>query len=152
MVEHPFRRRPVHGVVEVVGNPILVAVTVCTKNRQGWLADQAVHDLLVNVWRGASAWAVGRYVLMPDHLHLYAGMAEEVPLDNWVRYWKSQFTKRHGVSSHRWQTDHWDRRARSAEEYEDGWNYMNWNPVRAGLVEAPEQWPFSGTIHDLRWD
>jgi len=31
-----------------------------------------VHDLLCSVWREATAWLVGRYVIMPDHVHLFA--------------------------------------------------------------------------------
>jgi len=51
---------------------------------------------------------IGQYVLMPDHLHLFAAPnpvgegeapAEPRSFDSWVRYWKSQFTKHHGKAS-----------------------------------------------------
>jgi putative transposase len=142
----------VHGVLDQPDQPAIVCVTVCTKTRKHWLVNAVVHDLLRTVWMNAIAWAVGRYTIMPDHIHLFAGEHGSIPLDNWVRYWKSQFSKRHGNPNHRWQTDHWDRRMRSAAEYEDTWNYVFWNPVRAGLVESPNQWPWSGELHDLRWD
>jgi len=35
---------------------------------------------------------VGRYVVMPDHIHLFAAPGElQEPLENWIRFWKSQF-------------------------------------------------------------
>ena len=148
----PDRAHPTHGVLAKPDQPTIICVTVCTKDRKRWLANGTVHDQLVSVWQDATAWSVGRYVVMPDHVHLFAGENGDIPLDNWVRYWKSQFSKQHKVSGHRWQTDHWDRRMRSAAEYEDAWNYTFWNPARAGLVESPEQWPYAGVIHDLRWD
>ena len=145
------RKYPVHGVFNLPDQPTIVSVTVCTKNRKRWLANESVHKLLVDVWVKADLWLVGRYVIMPDHIHLFAVENGNVPFDNWVRYWKSQFTKRHGNKDHRWQIDHWDRRVRSPLGYEDAWNYIYWNPVRAGLVSEPDQWPFSGMIYDLRW-
>jgi putative transposase len=130
-----------------------VFLTVCTEGRSPWLAAPAVHDLLKDVWRNARAWLVGRYVIMPDHLHLFASPGElDLPFDNWVRYWKSQFTKRHRFRAHAWQTDHWDRRLRSEESYDGSWEYVMNNPVREGLVTSSEAWPFQGELCELRWD
>ncbi len=98
------------------------------------------------------AWVVGRYVVMPDHIHLFAAPDRpELPLDNWVKYWKSQFTKRHRVSEHRWETDHWDTRLRKGESYAVKWEYVRNNPVRHGLVQRAEDWPFQGEIALLEW-
>ena len=127
-------------------------LTVCTRGRRPWLASAEVHELLVDVWKGASAWLVGRYVLMPDHVHLFAGLAEEdVPPDDWVRYWKSMFSKRHGIPQHRWQAGYWDRRLLRAESYDEKWEYVRLNPVRHGLVARAEDWPFQGEINVLPW-
>lgn len=76
----------------------------------------------------------------------------EITFDNWVRYWKSQFRKRHPDQSLRWQTDHWDTRLRSGEGYDQKWEYVVNNPVRHGLVGCAEQWPYRGELHELRWD
>jgi putative transposase len=90
---------------------------------------------------------------MPDHLHLFATPGElEIPFDNWVRYWKSQFTKRHRTSGHDWQTDHWDSRLKTGESYENAWEYVASNAVRKGLVQRSEDWPFQGELTELRWD
>jgi putative transposase len=89
---------------------------------------------------------------MPDHLHLFAAPGQlELPLENWVKYWKSQFSKRHGNRNHRFQTDHWDTRLRREESYEEKWQYVVNNAVRHGLVARAEDWPFQGEIFELRW-
>jgi putative transposase len=147
------RKHPAHGILLVDGRPTIVFDTICTKNRAPWLAHAAVHCLLCEVWRDATAWLVGRYIIMPDHIHLFAAATEAstVTHDPWVTYWKSQFTKRHRVPGQRWQTDHWDTRIRSAATYEEKWEYVRYNPVRAGLVVRPEDWPFQGVIHEFTW-
>lgn len=133
---------------------------MCTKDRTPWLANAAVHSLLREVWSAADAWLIGQYVIMPDHLHLFAtpnpvwegeAPAEPQSFDSWVRYWKSQFTKRHGKVEHHWQTDHWDRRLRREESYADKWEYVRNNPIRHGLVSDRAQWPYQGQLHDLKW-
>ena len=151
---HPkSRKRLAHGVFEIDFQPTIVFVTVCTRNRDRWLATSNVHSRLRENWRKSTAWHVGRYVIMPDHVHLFAAATKSpIPLDNWVRYWKSQFTKQHQDANCRWQTDHWDTRMRSAQNYQDKWEYIRWNPVRARLVDTPEKWEYQGVIFDLPWD
>ena len=159
------RHHPAHGVLVSSVAPTIVFLTVCTRGRRPWLADPEVHELLRAVWVDANAWLVGRYVLMPDHIHLFCAPNEEgsagaspspaeatvAPLDNWVRYWKSQFSKRDRDPQHRWQADHWDTRLRREASYSDKWDYVHHNPVRASLVARPEDWPYSGELHVLRW-
>ena len=69
---HPQRKRPASGVFLSRGKTTIVHVSVCTRRRRRWLATPEVHDLLTHVWREATAWLVGRYVIMPDHIHLFA--------------------------------------------------------------------------------
>ena len=155
----PVRKHPVHGVKTDIDGPIVIFDTVCTKNRKPWLATALVHETLQAVWTEATAWLVGRYVIMPDHIHLFAAPGSpEVSLDNWVQYWKSQFTKlyknQHSEKSlpGRWQTEHWDTRLRSWQSYDQKWKYVRNNPVRHELVSRPDDWPFQGEIHKLRWE
>ncbi len=147
------RRRPAHGVFAFPDNPTVIFDTVCTKNRSKWLATDDVHDLLRSVWKAATAWRVGRYVIMPDHVHYFAvATHSSISFDAWVQYWKSQFTKQHRVPDHRWLPDHWDTRMRTADEFERTWKYVFHNPVRHGLVEHPENWPYQGEVFRWRWE
>lgn len=149
----PQRRHPAHGILYVEGQPTIIFDTVCTKDRKPWLATEEVHTLLREVWAEATEWLLGRYMIMPDHIHFFAAATESgvVPYENWVKYWKSQFTKRHKRPDQRWQTEHWDTRMRSEQTYEEKWEYVCENPVRAGLVQRREDWPYQGELHELRW-
>ena len=149
----PQRKHPAHGILFVEGQPTIVFDTVCTKDRKPWLANTEVHQLLREVWNDASAWLVGRYMIMPDHIHLFAALAkEEVDFKNWVRFWKSRFSKRYNMLNCRWQTDDWDTRMRNVRQYEEKWDYVRFNAVRHNLVNRPEDWPYQGVINELRWE
>jgi putative transposase len=147
------RKHPAHGVYISPNNPTIVYLTACCKDRKPWLATDCHHKLLLSVWHDTSHWVVGQYVLMPDHLHLFAAPQDNaVAFDAWVKYFKSQFTKRNKNRVGLWQTDHWDTRIRSAELYEEKSIYMFNNPVRAGLVANAIDWRYRGVVHDLRWE
>ncbi len=149
----PQRKHPAHGVLYIEGQPTILFDTVCTKDRQPWLANDETHELLREVWSAASAWLVGRYIIMPDHIHLFAAAtAIDIEFKSWMKYWKSQFTKRHKVADHRWQADDWDTRLRSGRQYEEKWEYIRHNAVRHELVQHPEEWRYQGVLNELRWD
>lgn len=147
------RRHPSHGVRLVDGQPTIIFGTVCTKKRTKWLAEDDVHTILREVWLQADAWLVGRYVIMPDHVHFSAGWSgREIAFDSWVVYWKSQFSKATRRPDCRWLTDHWDTRMRNVGMYEEKWRYVQNNHVRHGLVARAEDWPYRGELHALPWD
>lgn len=151
-IKYPRRRLPARGVHYPLGEPTIVFVTVCTKGRELWLANESCHALLLGVWSEASAWSVGRYVVMPDHIHLFVSPGETgIELEKWIAYWKSRFTKRHGNAEHRWQKSFWDTRMRSQNSYAEKWEYVRSNPVRHGLVEEPGLWPYQGELAELIW-
>jgi len=54
-----------------------------------------------------------------------------------------------GVEGPYWQKGYFDHVLRSEESYEGKWRYVLENPVRAGLVKNPEEWPYQGEIHGL---
>ena len=134
-----------------LGEPTIVWL-VCTKGRQPWLNDENVRNRLIQAWRAADAWLVGRYILMPDHLHLFCSPRDlNITLDAWVKYWKSQFSKSAQNLNWKWQAGHWDTRLRRHESYTEKWTYAIQNPVRAGLVKRAGDWPFQGEINKLLW-
>ena len=146
-------KAPIHGVKFVDGQPTVVFDTVCTKHKSKWLADEDVHSKLVKVWIEADAWLVGRYVIMPDHIHFFAWATDaEINYENWVRFWKSQFTRQHGAPECQWQPDHWDTRMRCESHYEEKWNYVRQNPVRAKLAKNTDGWPYQGEVFELGWE
>ena len=139
----PHRHKPASGVFLSPTQPTIVLLNVCTHQRSPWLAQPVVDEILKRVWGEALAWLVGRYVLMPDHLHLFcAPGAQPAPLDRWVSYWKRLFTLQALNPTWRWQVGHWDTRLRRREGYEQRWQYVLQNPVRRGLVARAEDWPY----------
>ena len=150
--DHPQRRRPAHGVYVSLSQPTIVFLSVCTVDRNPWLASPKVQAALETVWREADAWLVGHYLLMPEHLHLFcAPQRLEFSLKAWVTCWKRAFSRLQVAVTDAWQRDYWDTRLRREEHYADKWEYVRQNPVRRGLVQRPEDWPFQGTLNVLRW-
>jgi len=49
------------------------------------------------------------------------------------------------------QRDCWDTQLRRGESYHDKWEYVRNNPVRRGLAENADAWPYGGVIHELVW-
>jgi len=154
----PKRSRPnrVESHFDRAGRGAVVFVTVCTRNRKPILANDAAHRLLTTVWRKADAWHVGRYVLMPDHIHFFCSPTGKEPysdLKTWISYWKNQASKRWPIPEQKniWQQGYWDRDLRSAQAYEAKWNYVFENPVRQSLVADAKDWPFQGEINVLEW-
>jgi putative transposase len=148
----PNRRTPAKGVQLSYGGSNWVFLTVCTDRRSRWLADADVQSALHEIWRNeAAAWLVSEYLLMPDHLHLFCAPVNfDTAIERWISFWKNCFTKRRLVQG-RFQRGGFHHRLRHAESYEDKWNYVRANPVRAGLVDEPDQWPFRGQVHNIRW-
>jgi REP element-mobilizing transposase RayT len=147
---------PIHLPVNDLGNrPNIVFVTVCTKNRKPILAFDDVHAILLDAWRAHGAWQIGRYVIMPDHIHLFCApsMHEHPALVRWISAWKAQVTKVWPRPLERpvWQRSFWDRQLRRGESYSAKWEYVCGNPVRHGLVESAGAWPFQGEMELLKW-
>ena len=99
--------------------------------------------------------AVGRFVIMPDHVHLFVMMPREGrTLSAWIKSLKCVLGKcadARGVPRPRWQEGFFDHLLRSGESYAEKWNYVRMNPVRAGLCVEPEAWPYQGEIMPIRF-
>jgi len=48
--EEPGRKHPARGVLIPSQQPTIVFLTVCTKDRLRWLAQQNVHEALRKIW------------------------------------------------------------------------------------------------------
>ena len=98
---------------------------------------------------------MGRYVVMPDHVHLFAAENElhGYPLSQWVGKWKAHVSR--GWPGREddpiWQRSFWDYQLRNGDSYDVKWLYVRNNAVRHGLVNDPDEWPFQGKLNDLWW-
>lgn len=136
----------------------IVYFTVCTHNRQALLNSPVAHEILRGIWSRSgteNGWYVGDYLLMPDHTHFFARPSRDADkMADWVKMWKSVSSRALSrdleLTSPIWQADYFDRFLRSDESYHDKWEYVNANPVRAGLVKKTDDWPYQGRICELR--
>ena len=149
----PNRKYPARGVKIPPDAPTIVFLTVCTKDRKPWLNYDEIHEAIRDAWITSDAWLVGRYVIMPDHIHLFASPDRDtdIDLERWTRLWKTKVSRVLRDPSRRWQKSHWDRRLRSNESYAQKWDYVVNNPVRHGLVERAVDWPYQGDLNPLDW-
>ena len=153
----PKRSQPVHLPIRNIGNRTnLVFLTVCTEDRKSILNRKECVDALLQAWVEANTWLVGRYVVMPDHVHLFCAPAlwEPPPLLKWVSYWKSLSARKwpHSRDGKLWQRHFWDSQLRRGESYAEKWEYVCNNPVRAGLAASSDDWPWQGEMNVLMWD
>ena len=98
---------------------------------------------------------MGRYVIMPDHIHFFCAPGRIPPtgLRPWVKYWKRLVTQ-FGVipqDDEIWLPDCWDRQMRDGKHYAEKWAYVRENPVRGGFVARFEEWPWQGEVNPLDW-
>ncbi len=155
-MEMPERHAPARRGIDDLGDRSnLVFVTVCTNGRKPILDQPDIHELLQAIWLAGTQWRVGRYVLLPDHLHLFCMPAVREPenVRDWVAYWKSRSFARWPRIEEQpvWQREAWDRQVRRGESYGAKWEYVRNNPVRAGLVACADDWPYQGELNRLMW-
>jgi putative transposase len=141
-------------------------VTCCTAGRAPILNNNQVHEAFrkfaaIGVQRDIY---VGRYVLMPDHLHAFvrfgAGYSVGVrslnsecsAVSSWMKSLKNALSKtlnERSFPAPHWQKGFFDHVLRSSESYHHKWLYVAENPVRHGLVSHREIWEFGGEICNL---
>ncbi len=90
--------------------------------------------------------------IMPDHVHAIV-QPIEIPRGNWksisqiMKRWKGasaiRINKLHHRSGRIWQTDSYDHIIRNQQDFDETWNYIVMNPVKAGIVSQIEEYPFT---------
>jgi putative transposase len=76
---------------------------------------------------------------MPDHFHALMSFPGSMQMTKVISDYKSWLAKQYGIQ---WQRDFFDHRLRGIESAAEKANYIRMNPVRAGLVANPEDWPY----------
>jgi hypothetical protein len=95
--------------------------------------------------RGGRNGEDGSAQLRPPAAHRgFAGTAE-------CRTAATQSSETSVVLPWRWQPNCWDTQMRSVEHFRERWEYVRQNPVRAGLVARPDDWPWQGEMHVVGW-
>ena len=87
------------------------------------------------------------WCVMPNHVHVLIHCGFGITLGEIVSSWKSytakEIHKHTGNSGKLWALDYFDRYIRDLDHLADARIYIRQNPVKAGLCQKPEDWPWS---------
>jgi len=78
------------------------------------------------------------WCLMPDHLHLCVAEREK-NISTYMMVIKRLISREMGLGQ-LWEPRFWDNQIMTMREFRDVIHYIHGNPVRAGIVEEPEQY------------
>ncbi len=140
--------------------------TVVTYRRREILCDEVVRNALreaITLTRSDWPFQVDAWVLLPNHMHclwtLPEGDADFSTRWNLIKRRVSKALKdsylmpewmNASKSVHReltfWQRRFWEHRIRDEQDFERHADYIHYNPVKHGLCNRPDDWPYS-TVH-----
>src|SRR5690348_13156661 len=84
-------------------------------------------------------WHCRLMLLMPDHLHALIAFPKDPSMKHVITQWKRYLAARDQIE---WQRDFFDHRLRDHHEEQAKASYILMNPVRRGLCERAEGWPW----------
>jgi REP element-mobilizing transposase RayT len=124
-------------------------VTIATGQRAPVLTGEIATQVIGSLARASESAGFDVLVvtLMPDHIHLL--VAGRTPDSNLIRF-VQRFKQMSGHAyaergaGRLWQPSFHDRVLRRTEDVDAVARYIVGNPVRAGLIERGEDWPYSG--------
>jgi putative transposase len=93
---------------------------------------------------------------MPDHIHLLLAPKPTLALERVMQFIKGgyshRFMKETGSRMEIWERSFTNHRIRDASDYEQHRRYIRLNPVRARLVERPQDYPYSSAYPQFSLD
>ena len=118
-----------------------------------WLVQPEIANCVINCpLDKGNQHDLHAFVVMRNHVHLL--ITPRAPLGSITKAMRGKSARLANAILGRtgqpfWQDesfDHWIRRPRQFDKVK---RYIEGNPVRAGLVQRPEQWPYSSAAWDL---
>jgi len=114
------------------------------------LAIPACAEIVINslLWaRDNGWWRILGFVIMMDHYHVIIGLGEVKTLSDAIaglsKYTARLINEHLGREGPLWEESFYDHLLRDREDFDGILAYIHWNPVERGLVQAPEDWPYS---------
>jgi REP element-mobilizing transposase RayT len=111
-----------------------------------WLRQDDIAELVETAFLAfdGSRYRLLAWTIMPNHVHvLFMPMAGEHLgriISSWKRFTAREANLKLGRTGAFWQPDYWDRFIGNDDHYEAIVSYIDLNPVKARLVEAPALW------------
>ncbi len=135
---------------------IVVFVTACTRGEKQLFVQSDLNQAIVRCFleeRDRLGHSIFAYCLMPDHYHLLCSPNQSgIPITRLIGGINSKITPllwNHGYSGRLMQRSFYDHIVRREEILTEIVEYILNNPVRKGLVERSEDYPYSGTPDPL---
>ncbi|GIV02400.1 MAG: hypothetical protein KatS3mg082_3032 [Nitrospiraceae bacterium] len=114
-----------------------------------WLRKPEIAELVANALRhfNGTRYRLHGFVIMPNHVHVLVTPQGDHTLSSILHSWKSYTANEANKLLGRkgrdfWQRESYDHLVRNEKDFLRIWQYMLANPVKAGLCEHPEEWPF----------
>jgi REP element-mobilizing transposase RayT len=113
------------------------------------VVDDHDRDVLLDRLGGAvfrHRWSCLAYCLLSTHLHLVVGTARPnlgIGMQWLLGPYAQAFNRKHDRRGHLFGGRYYSTRVQSENHLVAALTYVELNPVRAGLVESPEHWPWS---------
>jgi REP-associated tyrosine transposase len=128
-------------------------ITCCIERRWPVLTNPHAWKICLKVLARLNQWQTLAVIAMPDHLHLLVSpLDRDASVSEFSKWFKRWFNEEYGLhfvsvskplaQTWSWQEGCFDRLLRSDESLSEKWEYLRQNPVRAGLVEDPDDWPY----------
>jgi putative transposase len=143
------RPRRLEGVSYVGYN--FYFLTFCTRDRaQVFVEDSPVYSSLLQFRRTATleGFSINAYCFMPDHVHL---LVEATRPDSDLKRFAKLAKQRAGAAyalsgrGRLWQEGYYERILRDDDAPRDVARYIIANPLQAGLVASPMEYPYAGS-------
>ena len=97
----------------------------------------------------AGKFEVQDFVVMPDHVHLLVTVGNDMSIEQAMQFIKGGFSyrvkKEFGYLEESWQRGFSEVRIEDRQSFLQHQQYIAENPVRAGLVDSPEKFPYCFT-------
>ncbi|QEH35282.1 Transposase IS200 like protein [Aquisphaera giovannonii] len=139
-------------------------ISKCTEHRRPLLARAVAAEVVIDslaYFRTRESIKLLAFVVLPEHFHVLFTLLPGPSLSEILRrsnsYTANRIRDLLALDGTVWQDDGFhDHRCRDDDEALAYAEYLEYNPVRRGLVTAPEDWPFSSAHpsrrHLLDWD
>jgi putative transposase len=117
------------------------------------LQSERLALLLIDVLRCYAKerkFVVHDFVVMPDHLHLQLTLDNTISIEKAMQFIKGGFSyrakKELGYEGEIWQKGFSEVRIADRQSFLRHRDYIEQNPVKAGLVDSPEKFPFGSAF------
>jgi REP-associated tyrosine transposase len=123
--------------------------TKCWQGRAVFQVPENAETLIEALfhYRDRNSYLLHEFVVMPDHLHLMLTPSPTTSLEKTMQFIKGgssyRICKGRNQKMEIWQVGFHDWTIRDSHDWQTKVEYIHTNPVRAKLVQKPEDWPYS---------